>query len=85
MSSWFRQLCTRLLILLRRVQFDTDLEEEMRLHRELGVREQIARGVSCREAHYAAQRRFGNDLVFRAKNRGMQGWNREGGESVSLA
>jgi putative ABC transport system permease protein len=65
----------RLLMLLRRRQFDADLEEEMRLHRELRVQEQIERGLSEKEARYAVQRRFGNDLVLREESRDMWGWN----------
>jgi len=33
--NWFIELGRRLLMLLRRSQFDRNLEEEMRLHREL--------------------------------------------------
>ncbi|HXX22958.1 MAG TPA: ABC transporter permease [Terriglobia bacterium] len=62
-------------MLLRRGQFDADLDEEMRLHRELREREEIERGLSPKEAHYAAQRRFGNDLVLRGESRDMWGWS----------
>ena len=62
-------------MLLRRSEFDADLDEEMRLHRELREQEQIERGLSPKEARYAAQRRFGNDLVFREGSRDMWGWN----------
>jgi len=65
----------RLLMLLRREKFDADLDEEMRLHRELREQEQIDGGLSPKEAHYAAQRRFGNDLVLREESRDMWGWN----------
>jgi putative ABC transport system permease protein len=65
----------RLLMLMRRRQFDADLEEETRLHRELREREQIERGLAPQEAHFAAQRRFGNDLVLREESRDMWGWN----------
>jgi predicted permease len=71
----FRELGRRLLMLLRRRQFAADLDEEMRLHRELREREQIERGLSPKEAHYAAQRRFGNDLVLREESRDVWGWN----------
>lgn len=57
----------------RREKFDADLEEEMRLHREMREREEIERGVSPEEAHYAAQRRFGNDLILREESRDMWG------------
>ncbi|MGB7591452.1 MAG: permease prefix domain 1-containing protein, partial [Terriglobia bacterium] len=62
--NWFIELGRRLLMLFRRRQFDRDLEEEMRLHRELREQEQIERGLSPNEAHNAAQKRFGNDLVL---------------------
>jgi putative ABC transport system permease protein len=65
----------RVLMLLRRRQFDADLDEEMRLHRELREEEQIERGLSPEEAHYAAQRRFGNPLALREESRDMWGWN----------
>jgi hypothetical protein len=58
--EWLRQFARRLLMLVRRNQFDADLDEEMRLHRELREQEQIERGVSPKEAHYATQIRFGN-------------------------
>jgi predicted permease len=62
-------------MLFRRKRFDADLDEEMRLHREMRVQEQIERGVSAKEAHYAAHRRFGNDLLLREESRDMWGWN----------
>jgi predicted permease len=69
------ELARRLGLLFRRRQFDADLDEEMRLHRELREQEEIDRGISAEEAHYAAQRRFGNDLVLREKSYDMWGWN----------
>ena len=65
----------RLLMLFRSRQFDADLQDEMRLHRELREQEQIERGLSAKEARYAAQRRFGNDLILREESRDMWGWN----------
>jgi hypothetical protein len=62
-------------MLLHRGQFDADLDEEMRLHREMRAQEQIERGLSEKEARYVVQRRFGNDLVLREKSREMWGWN----------
>jgi hypothetical protein len=73
--NWFRELGRRLLMLLRRGQFDADLNEEMRLHCELREQEQIDRGLSPKEAHYVVQRRFGNDLVLREESRDVWGWN----------
>jgi len=71
----FTELARRLLMLFRDRQFDADLQEELRLHRELREQEGIERGLSTKEAHYAAQRRFGNDLVLREESRDMWGWN----------
>ncbi len=62
-------------MLLRRGRFDAEIDEEMRLHRELRQHEQIERGISATEARYAAQRRFGNDLLLREESRDMWGWN----------
>jgi hypothetical protein len=69
------QFGRRLIALFRGRQFHADLEEEMRLHQELRVQEEVERGVSPGEAHYAAQRRFGNALVLREESREMWGWN----------
>ena len=65
----------RLLMFLRGWRFDADLDEEMRLHRELREQEEIERGLTSEEARYAAQRRFGNDLLLREESRDMWGWN----------
>jgi predicted permease len=62
-------------MLFRRSQFDRDLEEEMRLHRELREQEQIEAGVAPEEARYAARRRFGNEIALRQESREMWGWN----------
>jgi putative ABC transport system permease protein len=73
--NWFRQLARRFLMSFRGGRFDADLDEEMRLHRELREQEEIECGLSPKEAHYAVQRRFGNELVLREESRDMWGWN----------
>ena len=73
--DWLTSFGRRLLMLLRCSQFDADLDEEMRLHRELREQEQIERGLSREEARCAAQRRFGNDMILREVSREMWGWN----------
>jgi len=72
--SWFREVVRRLWTLIHRNQFDSDLRAEMRLHRELREKQETERGLSPEEAHYAVQRRFGNDLVLREESRDMWGW-----------
>jgi putative ABC transport system permease protein len=61
-------------MVLRREQFDTDLEDEMRLHRELRERERIESGLSPTEARRAARQQFGNDLELREECHDMWGW-----------
>lgn len=56
----------RLRFLLTRHRFDSDLEEEMRLHRELR-----AQKMGSAEA---AQRRFGNNLRLQEESRDAWGW-----------
>jgi putative ABC transport system permease protein len=46
----------------------------MRLHRELREEQEIERGLSPEEAHYAVQRRFGNELLLRERSRDVWGW-----------
>ena len=71
----FAEFARRLVMLFRRRKFDADLDEEMRLHRELRAQEEIERGAPAEDARYAAQRRFGNDLVLREESRDMWRWN----------
>jgi len=54
----FGQLGRRCLMLLRHRRFDANLDEEMRLHRELREQEQIELGSSREEAQYAVKRHF---------------------------
>jgi putative ABC transport system permease protein len=62
-------------MLFRRRRFDADLEEEMRLHRELREQEEIDGGLTPQEAYYAVSRRFGNPLVLREESHDMWGWS----------
>lgn len=62
----------RLRMLLHRGQFRRELDEEMRLHLELRHEQQIASGLTLKEAHWSAQRRFGN--VNRIKERSHMEW-----------
>ena len=69
-----RELGRRLWMLMRRRQFDADLEEEMRLHLELRQQDQIRAGLSPREAHRAASRRFGNPTLLKEQSHMVWGW-----------
>ncbi len=61
-------------MLLQGRQFAADLNEEMRLHRELREQEHIARGLSPAEARRVVQRRFGNDMALREESTETWGW-----------
>jgi predicted permease len=59
---------------LRREKFGHELDEEMRLHREMKERELMAGGVEKDEAAYASRRQFGNATVLRERGRDAWGW-----------
>jgi predicted permease len=61
-------------MLARRGKFERELEDEMRLHRELKEKELIAEGVEAREAHYATNRKFGNAMYLLERGREAWGW-----------
>jgi predicted permease len=59
----------RLLFYLRRDAFERDLEEEMRLHREMKLHENLASGMSSEEARRAAELEFGRTSRLLEKSR----------------
>src|SRR6266446_638697 len=72
--EWLGELWRRLRMLVRRSQFDTDLEDEMRMHISLRGQQQTEAGVDPDEARYVAQRRFGNTLLLKEASRELWGW-----------
>jgi predicted permease len=77
--DWLSELLRRFWMLVRRQQFDADLEEEMRLHLELREQEQVRVGLTPADARYAALRRFGNRT--RLKEESYMAWGWDGLES----
>ncbi len=69
------EMWRRITNLFRGERFDRDLNEEMRLHKDLREREQCEAGLGADEARFAAQRRFGNAMKLREESRDMWGWN----------
>jgi putative ABC transport system permease protein len=59
---------------MTRRQFEDDLEDEMRLHKELRQKEYRELGIDPDSARYIAQRRFGNDTLLKDASREMWGW-----------
>lgn len=70
----FSEFLRRLQMFFRRDQFASDLDEEMRLHRELREEEHRKSGASPGEAHAAASRRFGNATSLRERSRDAWGF-----------
>ena len=68
------EMWRRVGMLLRRGKFYHELDEEMRLHREMKAREFAARGVEEGEARYAVNRAFGNAMSLREHGREAWGW-----------
>ena len=66
--GWLGEMGRRLWMMMRRSQFDAELEEEMRLHLELRQEEQLRAGATASDARYAALRQFGNVLLLREKS-----------------
>lgn len=63
------RLLNKLGLLVRRQEFDRELEEEMAFHRNETEKALMADGMSPDEAHYAAIRQFGNVTQFREESR----------------
>jgi putative ABC transport system permease protein len=74
------EIWRRIANLFRREKFDRELDEEMRLHRELRESElrenaEAIDGTTANEARFAARQRFGNELKLREESRDMWGRN----------
>ncbi len=73
--DWPGELWRRLRFLILRRQFERDLDEEMRLHKELRQQEYRREGNDPESARYRAQRQFGNDRLLKEVSREMWGWH----------
>ena len=71
-GEWSRRLWS---LFTPRAQFDLDLQEEMRLHRELRARSLEEAGAGPEESRSAAQRKFGNLLRLQEEIHQAWGWN----------
>ena len=74
--SYPKELLRRLRMLFHRSQLDADLEEEMRLHRDLRGRQQMEAGLAPAAARRAANVKFGNTTRIQEKSRMTWGWER---------
>jgi predicted permease len=64
----------RFRMLLRGKSFARDIEEEIRLHKELKQRELRDLGADSEQARYAASRAFGNATTMSERSRDAWGW-----------
>ncbi|MEW6737122.1 MAG: ABC transporter permease, partial [Acidobacteriota bacterium] len=74
MINQLLQIWRRLRFYLRRNQFDRELAEEMQLHLELKVEENLQAGMEPAEARACAQRQFGNQTLLKELSREMWGF-----------
>src|ERR1700726_243893 len=56
---WLRRFTTRLLGLFRRTRLEHDFNDELHVHFEMLVEENLRRGMAADEARYAARRSLG--------------------------
>lgn len=70
----FVEFWRRLASLLHSRRWNSDLEEEMRLHIELRTQALRAAGMTAEEAEQQARRRFGNATLLKEVSRDMWAW-----------
>jgi predicted permease len=68
------ELKRRLQMLFHRGRFQSDLDEEMRLHVDLRREQQMAAGADAETARRAALKRFGNPTRLREESQRAWGW-----------
>ncbi len=64
------RILNKLSLIFRRNRFRSELDEEMKFHREQTERELLASGLSPKAAHTAAMLRFGNSVRIREQSHG---------------
>lgn len=71
--EWIRLIYTRIYGLFFKDHIEQDMDEEMRFHLEMRIKENIARGMSAQEAREKAQLRFGNVTQLKERCRNVRG------------
>lgn len=71
------QLLRKLAALVARTAFNRELDEEMAFHREQIEEELRARGMTAKEARYAAMRQFGNSTQIRERSHDVMSFRLE--------
>ena len=68
------ELWRKLTLLLRRRQFDRDLQQEMQFHRDMQEQQNQAGGMTAADARSTARRRFGSGLAWQKASREAWSW-----------
>ena len=71
---WFEKVRMLLRILFRRGDANARLDDEMQFHLEQQIAENVTRGLSPSEAHFAALRAFGNPTLIREEAISYWSW-----------
>ncbi len=81
---WYRKLHLRVRSLFHHTQVEQELTDEVRFHLEQQIEENIARGMTHEEAHYAARRSIGGLAQIAEQCRDARGvsWIRDIGNDV---
>ena len=72
--SALHQLVSRLRAMWRKAELESDMAEEMRLHLERRIEENIAAGMPADDARYAALRQFGSATLAQERARDQHGF-----------
>ena len=80
-------LLSRLKGLIQIHRLERELDEELRSHIEMRTADNVAAGMSPKEAYYDARRRFGNSTLMKEDTRAMDivGWMETTGQNVRYA
>lgn len=80
-------LISRLKGLLQIGRLERDLDDELRTHIEMRTADNVAAGMSPKEARYDAQRRFGNSTLLKEDTRAVDivGWVETTGQNLRYA
>jgi predicted permease len=72
---WLSQLHMRFLMLFKRTDAASSLDNELRFHIDRQIAENLAAGMGPEEARFAAIRAFGNPALLRDQTRVTWSWN----------
>ena len=71
---WARRFWLKLQSLFRRDRNRQRFDDEIQFHLDQQIAENLAAGISPKEAHYAAMRAFGNPTLLKEEARDTWGW-----------